>query len=391
MAAFFCFFMKRIIAGVILSFLIFSLFSFESVDSVLNNMTLEEKVGQLFVIRPESIDLEILHQEKELKKDIGITKLNRNSIDFYNKYPAGGFILFNRNIVDPEQLTEFTKELHILGNVKPLIFIDEEGGSVARIARTKTFEVEKFTNMRSLGSTGSLETVFNAGITIGNYLKKYGIDVDFAPVADVDTNPDNPVIGNRAFSSDPYIAAEMALAFLQGLEKTGVEGCFKHFPGHGDTNTDTHLGYTEIRKNLKELYGCELIPFQYGISNDIPMIMIAHISLPQVTYNKMPASLSYEIITELLKRDLGYKGLIITDSLSMKAVTNIYSPEEAAVETILAGSDFILLPENYEKAFYAVYNAVISGIIPEERINESVLKILNFKKKFIKNDAFPLD
>lgn len=374
-----------------LLFILFPAFSESDIDFVIRNMTLREKVGQLFIISPESIDIQILQKERQLKKEIGLIEVSPEAKKYYRNYPAGGFIFFGKNIKNPDQLKKLTTDLHHLGNIKPLLFIDEEGGSVARIAKTPGFEVPTFDNMKILAANQNLKAVHDAGNQIGEYLLEYGFDVNFSPVADVDTNPKNPVIGSRAFSSKPDEVSVLAYEMLLGLQEKGIQGCYKHFPGHGDTNTDTHLEYSEINKTWKELFECELVPFIYGIEHNIPMIMTAHISIPNITGNKIPASLSYDVITKILREELNYDGIAITDSLMMKAITNHYSTGEAAILTILAGNDFILLPKDYETAFNAVLDAVNSNIISESRLDESLQRILKFKKYFNKNSTLLLD
>ena len=174
----------------------------------------------------------------------------------------------------------------------------------------------------------------------------------------------------------------MVNAFINGLHDNGIGGCTKHFPGHGDTSTDTHTGYAKTEKTLEEIRNCELIPFKYSIDNDVDMIMVAHISTPNITGNDEPASLSYDMITKLLREELGYDGVVITDALEMKAVSKVYSSGEASVKAFEAGADILLMPVNYKEAFDAVYEAVTSGEISEERLDESVKRILKLKVKY---------
>lgn len=352
------------------------------VAEIIKKMTLREKIGQLFVISPEYLNPALLQKERDTKKNIGLTELTQTEIDFYKKYPAGGFVLFAKNVKTPEQLVMLNSQLHSLStnssrsNLKPLIFIDEEGGMVARIAGNNNFDVPRFGNMYRIGST---DAAFTVGKTIGAYLKDYDIDVDFAPVADVNTNPANPVIGERAFSSNPVVAGELAFAMYDGLASQNIGGCLKHYPGHGDTRTDTHLGYAETTKTWNELLACELIPFIYCINNGASMIMTAHISAPAVTHDKTPASLSPILIDQKLRDELNYNGLIITDSLSMKAITLNYISSDAAVQAFLAGNDLLLLPEHYAQAFHAIYVALEKGIISQDRFNQSLERIILYK------------
>ena len=216
------------------------------------------------------------------------------------------------------------------------------------------------------------------GETIGAYLARYGFNLDFAPVADVNTNPNNVVIGTRAFSSDPMIAGQMAAAFASGLGQKGVISTFKHFPGHGDTAEDSHSGLAINHKDRATLKKCEWLPFRKATSRD--MVMVGHIALPAVTGNRVPATMSYEIVTQILKKDLGFSGLVITDSLQMGAITDSYNSVEAAVTALKAGCDILLMPNDLPSAFDGVRAAVEDGTLSEQWLNETVERILKFKQ-----------
>ena len=374
--------------------LVFSL-SADEVAEIMQKMSLRDKICQLFVISPEYLNPQLLQKERDLKKNIGLTELTQSEKSYYKRFPAGGFVIFAKNIIEPEQLAHLTEQLHSLTSAhittpdispftKPLIFVDEEGGKVARIANNSNFDVPVFNNMFTIKDSDYARKI---GESIGGYLQAYNIDVDFAPVADVNTNPENPVIGERAFSSNPVLAGKLAFAMYDGLFSQNVGGCLKHYPGHGDTKTDTHLGYAETTKTWQQLLDCELLPFIFGINNSVTMIMTAHISVPAVTNDKTPASLSSYLIDQKLRTELHYDGLIITDSLSMKAITSHYSSGEAAVQAFLAGNDFLLLPEDYEQAFSSIYMALKHGLITEERLNKSVERIIRYKlNRVLKSD-----
>ena len=340
----------------------------------LKDMTLAEKVGQLFNIRVEALDPTVASYCTQ-----GSTTIKNE----FGAHPCGGFTLFAGNIKNPAQIQAFTKFLHGLGNY-PLICVDEEGGRVARIANNSYFNVPKYASMGAVGATGDPRQAYEAGETIGRYLMVYGFDVDLAPVSDVNTNPDNVVIGDRAFGSSPDLVAEMASQFLTGLQGEKVFGCLKHFPGHGDTQADTHYGYAESLKTWDQLLACEMIPFRKGIETGAQMVMTAHICLPNVTGDKTPSTLSRFILTEKLRGELGYRGIIITDSMGMGAITQQYSVDEAAIAAIEAGVDIVLDPADYERAFEAVLAAVKSGRIGEDRINESVARVLDLKKSILR-------
>lgn len=341
---------------------------------LMENMTLEEKIGQLFIIRVEMLNTN--RDNRECYQD-----LNSEMIDNYRKYPCGGFILFTKNIDNEEQLISLNKKLHELSKIPSFVSIDEEGGFVSRIANHPNFEVEKFPDMGEILKLEDSAYAYNAGYTIGKYLKRYGIDLNFAPVADVNTNDNNTVIGSRAFGNDPFAASWMVQSYVFGLHDSKILSCIKHFPGHGDTKNDSHLSLAYTYKTWKEMKECEMYPFIGGIEGDSEFVMVGHIVAPNVTGDDIPASLSYTLINDKLKGELGYKGLVITDGMEMGAISKNYSSAEAAVQAIKAGVDIILLPENYYESFIAIKNAVVSGDISEERIDESVRKILELKIK----------
>ena len=290
----------------------------------------------------------------------------------------GGIILYAHNIGNEAQLAAFIPQLRALKG-SPLLCIDEEGGRVARIGNNPNFNVKKFESMDSIGKTGDPANAYYGGNTIGTYLKKYGFDIDFAPVADVNTNPENIVIGKRAFSDDPSVAAPMVTNYLQGLKDAGITGCIKHFPGHGDTKSDTHYGYAQSLKTWDEMMNCEMITFRAGIEWGCQLIMTAHIATPNVTGTDLPVTMSSLILQDKLRGLMGYKNIIITDDMEMGAITQQFTSAEAAVGCILAGADIVLGPQNFIEAFEAVVKAVEKGIITEERINQSVRRILKLK------------
>ena len=341
-------------------------------DEVLQSMTLTEKVGQLFVICPELLyDTMRGHYETELTSDMK---------EALSQYPAGGFILYGGNIISPDQLLKFTADLKEACDIMPLMAIDEEGGTVARIARNASFDIENVGSMIDIGSTGDPENAYNAGATIGEYISYYGFNMDFAPVADIKIDPDNAVTKSRSFGDDPELVSKMVGAFLDALHSQNIAGSVKHFPGHGAATNDTHLGYSAVYKTWEELLQMEVIPFRENFSK-ADSIMIGHLSLVNVTSDDLPASLSYELITGKLRNELGYDGVILSDALNMGAILESYTAGEAAVMAFLAGNDILLMPSDYYEAFNAVYKAVESGKISESRLNESVRRILALKRR----------
>ncbi len=361
--------------------------SIDDVESQLQKMTLREKVGQLFYVRPEVLDTTIHYGQTggidastdDLTK-IKLQAVNATMKGVNEKYPVGGVILYAHNIDYEAQLTAFISQIRALKG-SPLLCIDEEGGRVARIGNNANFHVEKFVSMDAIGKTGDAKNAYYCGNTIGTYLKKYGFDIDFAPVADVNTNPENIVIGKRAFSDDPAVAAQMVVSYLQGLKDANVVGCIKHFPGHGDTKADTHYGYAQSLKTWNEMVDCEMVTFKAGIQWGCKLIMTAHIGAPKVTGSDIPATMSSLILHDKLRKELGYQNIIITDAMEMGAITQQYTSAEAAVGSIKAGVDIVLGPQNFIEAFDAVVKAVEDGTLTEQRIDESVRRILKLKKQ----------
>lgn len=347
------------------------------VDPV-DSMSLREKVSMMFWVRPESLDPDFTWVSNDDLVANGLAELKGTMRAVDVEYPVGGIILFAHNIQNPEQLKAFTDSLRALPG-SPLLCIDEEGGRVARIANNPAFGLPHTGTMESLAAKKGAHGVRDAAATIGRYLREYGFDIDFAPVADVNTNPHNIVIGPRAFSSKPEEAATMVKAYLAGLQKAGVLGCVKHFPGHGDTSADTHFGYAVSRKNLSQLRQCELVPFRAGIDAGVRLVMTAHISLPAVTGSDIPSTLSPEVLQGILREEMGFDGVIVTDAMEMGAITKQYSSVEACILAVKAGVDVLLCVKDYRTAVDAIEAAVLAGDIPETRINESVHRIFALK------------
>lgn len=339
----------------------------DPLKAYLDSMTLEEKVGQLFIVAPEQL----------LPKYQAVTKVTDEMKESLASYPVGGIILFGENIQTPTQLKELIQGFD--GTVRTPLFmsVDEEGGRVARLAQNAAFDLPVYESAAAVGATGDPENARQMGKTIGAYLAQWGFNLNFAPVADVNTNPQNTVIGNRAFSSDPVIAAQMTAAFADGLRQQGVVATFKHFPGHGDTAEDSHSGLAVNHKNRTALEDCEWLTFRCATSQD--MVMVGHIALPNVTGNMTPACMSYEIVTGMLKKDLGFSGLVITDSMQMGAITKSYASGEATVAALKAGCDMILMPQNLPAAFDAVMAALEDGTLDVQWLNDTVGRILEFK------------
>ena len=339
-------------------------------EQILKDMTLEEKVYQMFIVTPEALTgYDVVNAS---------TSITRGWLE---KYPVGGLIYFADNIQNRKQTEEMLKNTTAsameLQEMPLFLCVDEEGGSVARVANNSNMGV---TNVGPMKDIADEKAAKEAGTTIGTYLKELGFNVDMAPVVDVITNEQNTVIGDRSFGSDPAVVEAYGEAYSDGLHSQGILSTYKHFPGHGATEGDTHEGYAYTNKTYEELKEAELVPFAKAERDGADMVMVAHIAVPNITGDNTPCTLSYQMVTEVLKNDLSYEGIIITDAMNMKAITDNYSSGEAAVKAISAGVDIVLMPEDFEEAVKAVLEAVEKGEITEARIDESVLKII--KKKF---------
>lgn len=339
----------------------------EMVETSIADMPLEDKIAGLFIVTPEAIT--------------GVTTATQagtGTQEALSQYPVGGLIYFGQNILDEKQIKDMLSKTKTMSNYRIFLAVDEEGGSVSRVANSSV-EVTKVDSMASIGEGGDPAKAQEGGVVIGSYLKEIGFNLDFAPVADVVPEGGNSVLGDRSFGSDPEAAAEMVSNFVTGLESTGVSSCLKHFPGLGEATEDTHETWTEITKTLDEMRASDFIPFQAGIEAGADFVMVSHVVAPSVDPNSLPSSLSEKMITDILRNELGFEGVIITDALNMKAITDYYSPEDAAVMAIEAGADMLLMPEDYNKAYEAVLAAVQDGTISEERINDSLRRIYRVK------------
>lgn len=335
---------------------------------ILEDMTEREKICQLFIVTQE-----------EITGASPVTRSGEASRKAIEEQPVGGIIYFSQNLVSRDQCSAMIDNLQSYSKLGLFIAVDEEGGIVSRLGSRESMGVTHFPAMGKIGDSERTEDAYEVGRTLGDELAELGFNLDFAPVADVNSNEDNPVIGSRAFHSDPQIAADMVAACVRGFADSGTLCTLKHFPGHGDTGTDSHYGIARSGKTLEELYECELIPFRAGIDAGAPVIMTGHITLPEVTGSDVPATLSHEIITQLLREELGFDGLIITDSMIMQAITDRYSASTAAVMAIQAGVDMILMPESLSDAVAGIEEALDSGELTMERIDECVLRILETK------------
>lgn len=346
------------------------------IQKAVAQMTMEEKVGQM------------LMPDFRNWKGQNVTEMLPEIEQLVNQYHLGGVILFRENVVTTEQTTELVTDYQEAAEKYGLLMtIDQEGGIVTRL--------QSGTDMpgsMALGATRSAEITENVGRAIGEELSALGINMNFAPSFDVNNNPDNPVIGVRSFGEDPELVAELGVTYTKGLQATGTAATAKHFPGHGDTATDSHLGLPEVPYDLERLKAVELYPFQKAMEAGIDAIMTAHVTFPKIDDTKviskkdgteinLPATLSHKVLTELMRDEMGYEGVILTDALNMKAIADHFGPVEAVIRAVNAGSDIVLMPVGLESVANGLYGAVRSGEISEQRIEASVKRILALKLK----------
>lgn len=336
----------------------------DAVAEKMEHMTVEEKVGQMLMM-----------DFRKNPDDSGMTVLSEDVAQKITDYHLGGIILFAENLDTAEQTKELVADMQKAADMPLLIGIDEEGGMVSRLDKSQIPHTS-IPNAKDMnGDTAQAEA---AGKEIGSVLSELGINVDFAPIADIHTNPENTVIGDRAYGTDAQTVADMASAFAKGLESEGVSATAKHFPGHGDTVTDSHDGMAVSEHDLQRLEEVEFVPFHRLADEGIDLMMVGHITMPNVTDDGLPASLSKEAI-DLLREELDYDGIVITDAMNMGAVVDYYPDGEAAVKAVEAGVDIVLMPADLDDAYNSLCEAVQIGEISENRLDESVERILSLK------------
>lgn len=340
----------------------------EAADKILNDMTLEEKVYQMMFVAPEDIT------------GVGVAlQAGETTKKALEEYPVGGIIYFAQNFESREQITKMIKSTQSYSRIPLFISVDEEGGRVSRLGSNPSMGTVKHPPMLEIGKTEDFEKAYETGKTLANDLKSLGFNMDFAPVADVLINKNNTEIGDRSFGNDTEIVSMMVENCVRGLQENGVSATLKHFPGAGATSVDSHTGYSANPRTAKELRSTEFQPFIAGIDAGADFVMISHMTLTNAIKENLPCSLSKEVVTDMLVNELGFKGIIITDSFRMGAVTEHYLPEEIGVMAIKAGNDMILMPKDMQATHKGIVDAVNTGEISEERINESVRKILQKK------------
>ena len=364
----------------------------EQIREEIAEMTVEQKLAQMMIVAFRS---DAANSETP-------TELSPAYSEIMEKYGFGGVILFGGNIADTEQTVKLIRDCQTAAvaseaGIPLLICVDQEGGLVNRVS----FGMTGPGNM-ALAAAGDTALTEECADMLGQEIAALGFNMDFAPVSDVNNNPNNPIIGTRSFSDDPDIAAEHVVAFIKGLKNNNISAALKHFPGHGNVGEDSHTGLPSSELSIDELKDCELIPFQAGIDAGTDMIMTAHIQFPNIeteTYISkldgksvnLPATLSHTIITGLLREDMGYDGIVITDSMVMDAIAAHFDPIDAAVLAINAGVDILLCPvdiyQDEETDTFPIMDAYMQGLteraeagdISEEELDDSVYRILKLK------------
>ena len=344
----------------------------EKVNVKVQEMSLEEKIAQMLILYYYS------------------PECDNNLQDIVKNVKPGGFILFNENISSYEGTLNFVKTLQSNSEIPLFISIDQEGGRVQRFSQLSDEKVTKIPSMYSLGVKNDKTLAYDVGKVMAEELRTIGVNMTFAPVVDVYSNINNTVIGDRSFSSSNEIVSNLAISLAKGLEDNGVIPVYKHFPGHGDTDVDSHYDLPVINKTLEELEKNELIPFKAAIDNDAKVIMIGHLAVPSITKDNKPASLSSKIINDLLKEKMGFDGVVVTDALNMKALTNNYSNVEIYEKASNAGVDLLLMPGSSKDTINSIVKSVNEGKISVDRINDAVTRILMLKYSSI-NDYKYLD
>ena len=336
-------------------------------------MTLEQKVAQMFMITPDA-----------LTGVNGATVTGNTSKNAYEKYPVGGLIYTSKNLTGKDQTKEMLSKMEEFAKEKtglPLFMgVEEECGALSRIASNKAFGLAALPKASEIGATGDATKAYEMGSTIGGYISELGFNMDFAPVADVLTNSENTFLKDRSFGSDSGNVSNMVLSTLQGLKENNVYGVVKHFPGHGSTKADSAAGLATSEKSLEEMKQVELVPFQNAINNGAAFVMVGHITVPNITGSTLPSSMSEYMITEVLRNQMGFDGVVMTDAMNKKAITNNYESVEAAITAINAGVDMIVMPADFKAAYQGVIDAVHAGTIAEETINAAVVRIVKAKQ-----------
>lgn len=334
------------------------------VDETLAGMTLHEKVCQMMFVTPE-----------ELTGEDGVTVAGDATRQALENYPVGGIVYFAKNLESQDQVKEMIDNSQKYSSIGLFVATDEEGGVVNRLM--DTVGTTYIGSMYYYKDDGD-ETAYENAYTIANDMSALGFNLDFAPVADVWSNPDNTVIGERAYSDDYAQAAGLVGNAVKGFNDGGVMCTLKHFPGHGDTAEDSHYSSAYVHRTKEEIMADEMQPFRSGIEAGAEFVMVGHLIVPDI--DEVPATLSYKIATGILREELKFEGVAITDSFEMESIADNYSVDDAVVMSVKAGMDMILQPKDMASAVNSIEQAVADGELSEDRIDESVRRILTLKE-----------
>lgn len=334
------------------------------VDETLAGMTLHEKVCQMMFVTPE-----------ELTGEDGVTVAGDATRQALENYPVGGIVYFAKNLESQDQVKEMIDNSQKYSSIGLFVATDEEGGVVNRLM--DTVGTTYIGSMYYYKDDGD-ETAYENAYTIANDMSALGFNLDFAPVADVWSNPDNTVIGERAYSDDYAQAAELVGNAVKGFNDGGVMCTLKHFPGHGDTAEDSHYSSAYVHRTKEEIMADEMQPFRSGIEAGAEFVMVGHLIVPDI--DEVPATLSYKIATGILRDELKFEGVAITDSFEMESIADNYSVDDVVVMSVKAGMDMILQPKDMASAVNSIEQAVADGELSEDRIDESVRRILTLKE-----------
>jgi len=342
----------------------------DPIRQILNGMSLKEKIGQMVMVGLEGY------------------AVDADARSLINEYKVGGFVLFGYNVQSSGQLLALTNYLKITnskGKAPLFMAVDEEGGRVSRMPK----------NIKDLPSSGAIGAINNSGLSyqvgrvIAEEIKAFGFNMNFAPVMDINSNPNNPVIGDRSFGSNAEVVSKLGVQTMKGIQASGIISVVKHFPGHGDTSVDSHLGLPYVNHDLNRLRGFELVPFNAAIKNNADAVMIAHILLSKVDPQN-PASMSRTIITDILRNQMKFKGVVVTDDMTMGAIVKNYDIGTAAVKAVNAGADIVLVCRGYKdetEVLEELRSAAANGAIPSWRIDDSVYRILKLKRQYGLSDT----
>ncbi|MFO8043370.1 MAG: glycoside hydrolase family 3 N-terminal domain-containing protein [Alkalispirochaeta sp.] len=339
-----------------------------AIEALLAEMSLRQRIGQM--IMPGVV------RDSEGN---AVRAMNAELTATIEEIQPGGIVLFGPNIATAEQVRRLVGDMQSVSSLPLMISVDQEGGIVRRVVPREGMPATEIPPARAVGRLADPALAYELGRVMGRELRSLGITMNFAPVGDVQTNPDNPVIGSRSYGSDPQEVAEMVGATVRGLQAEGVSAVVKHFPGHGDTVQDSHEEAAAVPHDMARLQRVELVPFRRGIEAGADGVMIGHIAVPEVSGSPVPATLDAVLVEGILRERLGFDRLVITDSLIMDGLTRYFDADTIAVRAVQAGADILLLPASPSGAVRALEAAVDAGEISRERIDRSVRRILRAK------------